>query len=146
MAIRDQVDIVQLISWNGARSLCSRSSRGLTEPISLDYGESHYVAHPLGAQPNSEAWVDPCSHEAWLSLNAYFIDAFKRGRYPHECTELRSDKARDVIWMWARPHMKDAVASNDHVGRPDGWELVCYSRFLTSAYCRVADSHLWTDR
>ena len=26
--------------------------------------------------------------------------------------------------MWSRPHLRDAVASNDSVGRPDGWELV----------------------
>lgn len=41
--MRDQVDIVQILSWN-------------------DYGESHYVGPIKGAQPNSQAWVDGMNH------------------------------------------------------------------------------------
>ncbi|KAH8103478.1 glycoside hydrolase family 71 protein [Cristinia sonorae] len=105
MSIRNQVDIVQVISWN-------------------DYGESHYVAPPRGAQPNSEAWVNTCPHDAWLSLNAYFIRAFKRGWYPHQRPEeAEGPGERDTIWMWARPHTKDVVAQHDPVGKPDGWQL-----------------------
>ncbi|TCD69383.1 hypothetical protein EIP91_007730 [Steccherinum ochraceum] len=110
MSIRDQVDIVQVISWN-------------------DYGESHYLAPPLGAQPNSESWVNSCPHDALLSLNAYFIHVFKRGRYPHEVDSAHTTPqekelmTRDVIWMWARPHLREAVAREDDVGRPDGWDL-----------------------
>lgn len=101
--------------------------------VSIDYGESHYIGpikvratfthshtHILnwflqGAQPNSEAWVDGYPHEPWLYLNSYFARAFKDGVYP----EIRRDK----IFVWARPHPKDAVA-NEEVPRPDNWELV----------------------
>ncbi|KAG5639210.1 hypothetical protein H0H81_005689 [Sphagnurus paluster] len=40
---RDQIDIVQILTWN-------------------DYGESHYIGPIKGAQPNSEAWVDGMNH------------------------------------------------------------------------------------
>jgi Glycosyl hydrolase family 71 len=41
--MRDQVDIVQVVTWN-------------------DYGESHYIGPIKGAQPNSQAWVDGMDH------------------------------------------------------------------------------------
>ncbi|RPD72110.1 glycoside hydrolase family 71 protein [Lentinus tigrinus ALCF2SS1-7] len=96
IAMRDQVDIVQIISWN-------------------DYGESHYIGPIKGAQPNSEAWVDGFPHDAWLDLNEYFARAFKDGAYP--------PIERDRIFMWSRPHLKAANATHDTVPRPDRWEL-----------------------
>lgn len=93
MAMRDKVDIVQVISWN-------------------DYGESHYIGPIKGAQPNSQAGVDGYPHKAWLELNSYFARAFKTGRYP--------PVTRDKIYMWARPHPKDAWAPDD-VPRPRNW-------------------------
>ena len=80
-----------------------------------DYGESHYLAPVRGAQPNSEAWVDGFPHSPWLALNAYFARAFKEGRMP----QIKHDK----IFVWARPHPKDATAP-DTVPRPGNWELV----------------------
>lgn len=80
-----------------------------------DYGESHYIAPVRGAQPNSEAWVDGFPHSPWLVLNAYFARAFKEGRMP----PIKHDK----IFVWARPHPKDAIAP-DTVPRPRNWELV----------------------
>ncbi|KAI0764415.1 glycoside hydrolase family 71 protein [Trametes elegans] len=96
IAMRDQVDIVQIISWN-------------------DYGESHYIGPIKGAQPNSQAWVDGFPHTAWLDLTRYYACAFKTGAYP--------PIERDRIYMWARPHPRDAEAVDDPVGRPDGWQL-----------------------
>ncbi|KAM5537876.1 hypothetical protein V8D89_008352 [Ganoderma adspersum] len=96
VAARDEVDIVQIISYN-------------------DYGESHYVGPIKGAQPNSQAWVDGFPHTAWLELSAYFARAFKEGAYP--------PIERDRIFMWARPHLKDAEATDDAVPRPDRWQL-----------------------
>ena len=40
---RDNVDIVQIVTWN-------------------DYGESHYIGPIKGAQPNSEAWTRGMDH------------------------------------------------------------------------------------
>lgn len=80
-----------------------------------DYGESHYIAPVRGAQPNSEAWVDGFPHSPWLVLNAYFARAFKEGHMP----PIKHDK----IFVWARPHPKDATAP-DTVPRPRDWELV----------------------
>ncbi|KAL1662683.1 glycoside hydrolase family 71 protein [Schizophyllum commune] len=96
LAMRDQVDIVQVISWN-------------------DYGECHYIAPVRGAQPNSQAWVDGFPHEPWMALTAYFARAFREGHHP--------PVEKDRIFMWARPHPKDAEARNDNVPRPDNWEL-----------------------
>jgi glucan endo-1,3-alpha-glucosidase len=47
--IRDQVDLVQIISWN-------------------DYGESHYIGPIEGGQPMSQAWVDGNDHTGTHSL------------------------------------------------------------------------------
>ncbi|KAI0250094.1 glycoside hydrolase [Lactifluus subvellereus] len=95
LAHRDTVDIVQVISWN-------------------DYGESHYLAPVRGAQPYSQGWVDGFPHEPWLVLNAYFARAFKEGRMqPIE---------QDQIFVWARPHPKDATAL-DPVSRPNNWQV-----------------------
>ncbi|KAI0800253.1 glycoside hydrolase family 71 protein [Fomes fomentarius] len=96
IAMRDQVDIVQVISWN-------------------DYGESHYIGPIKGAQPNSEAWVDGFPHEAWLDLQQYYVRAFKEGAYP----VIKKDR----IFMWSRPHMKSAEAMHDVVPRPERWQL-----------------------
>lgn len=95
ISMRSKVDIVQVISWN-------------------DYGESHYIGPIKGAQPNSQAWVDGYPHEAWLALNAYFTASFKKGAYP--------PVRKDQIFLWARPHPKDANAS-ERVPRPDNWQL-----------------------
>ncbi|THV06172.1 glycoside hydrolase family 71 protein [Dendrothele bispora CBS 962.96] len=93
---RHLIDIVQVISWN-------------------DYGESHYIGPIRGAQPNSESWVNGFPHEAWLYLNSYYCRAFKEGCYP--------PITKDAIFMWARPHPREAQASCDAVSRPDNWEL-----------------------
>lgn len=94
--MRDEINIVQVISWN-------------------DYGESHYISKIKGAQPNSEAWTTGFPHEAWLSLTNYYIHAFKLGCYP----TIEEDR----IWLWGRPHPKNAMAKED-IPRPTHWELV----------------------
>ncbi|KAJ7736912.1 glycoside hydrolase family 71 protein [Mycena metata] len=76
IAMRSQIDIVQVISWN-------------------DYGESHYICPSVrGAQPASHAWVDGFPHGAWLRLNGFFARAFKDGAYP--------PIEEDQIFMWGR--------------------------------------------
>ena len=52
-------------------------------------------------------------------MTNYYATAFRTGTYP-PITE-------DQIYMWARPHPKDAIAWNDTVGKPTSYELVCLS-------------------
>ncbi|KAJ7099494.1 glycoside hydrolase family 71 protein [Mycena belliarum] len=96
IALRNYIDIVQVISWN-------------------DYGESHYICPTVrGAQPASHAWVDGFPHIAWLRLNSFFARAFKQGAYPP------IDK--DAVFLWGRPHPRAAQAP-EAVPRPRNWEL-----------------------
>ncbi|PFH54084.1 glycoside hydrolase family 71 protein [Amanita thiersii Skay4041] len=96
IASRDQVDIVQVITWN-------------------DYGESHYIGPIKGVQPNSQAWVDGMDHTAWLDLTSYYATAFKTGSYPPIKT--------DQLYMWSRTHPAQAQASDDPVGHPENFEI-----------------------
>ncbi|KAG5648432.1 hypothetical protein DXG03_005006 [Asterophora parasitica] len=95
VATRDDVDIVQVLTWN-------------------DYGESHYIGPIKGAQPNSEAWVDGMEHTGWLELTRYYATAFKTGHYP----DIEADK----IVMWSKPHPSQARAP-DPIGQPTNFEL-----------------------
>ncbi|KAA1477920.1 glycoside hydrolase [Dentipellis sp. KUC8613] len=96
IAHRDQVDIVQIVSWN-------------------DYGESHYVGPIEGALPaGSEAWTNGFEHTAWLKMMEYYIAAFKTGTYP--------DVHEDHVFLWARLDPANANASKDGVGKPRNWE------------------------
>lgn len=117
IAARDHIDIVQIISWNGLYLRPPNRVLSLRRVIPFtDYGESHYIGPIKGAQPNSQAWVDGFDHLPWLKLSGYFARAFKDGVYP-----LIEE---DQIYMWARPHPKDAEAVDDNVSRPRNWELV----------------------
>jgi glucan endo-1,3-alpha-glucosidase len=63
---RQQVPIVEVITWNGAlRSVASTCSFTMC----VDYGESHYVGPIEGAQPNSQAWVNGFDHQGSCSLS-----------------------------------------------------------------------------
>ncbi|GBE84927.1 glycoside hydrolase family 71 protein [Sparassis latifolia] len=92
---RDSVDVVEVLTWN-------------------DYGESHYVGPIEGAQPNSQAWVNGFNHTGWLDMTSYYASAYKTGAYPNI--------AKDKLYMWARPHPKDAN-SGDSVPKPTNYEL-----------------------
>ncbi len=118
IAMRVQVNIVQIISWNGGSPVPLFPAHTYPHRCVLltDYGESHYIGPIKGAQPHSHAWVDGFPHTAWLALTYHFARAFKDGAYP--------PIQRDRIYMWARPHMKDADAVDDPIGRPDRWQLV----------------------
>ncbi|KAG9315881.1 glycoside hydrolase family 71 protein [Chiua virens] len=95
IGIRNQVDIVQIVSWN-------------------DFGESHYIGPIEGAQPNSQAWVNGFNHTGWLNMTSYYATAFKTGTYP--CI------SNDQIVMWSRPHPALASAP-DPVGRPNNYQI-----------------------
>ncbi|KZT73782.1 glycoside hydrolase family 71 protein [Daedalea quercina L-15889] len=93
---RDQVDIVEIITWN-------------------DYSESHYIGPIEGSQPDSQDWTNGMPHLGWLAMTNYYATAFRDGSYP-SITE-------DQIYMWARPQPKNAVASDDSVGMPTSYQL-----------------------
>lgn len=57
-------------------------------------------------------------------MTAYYARAFKTGAYP---TILR-----DKVYVWARPHLRDAHSS-DHVPQPTNYQLV---RMLNSCGSR----------
>ncbi|KAJ7761493.1 glycoside hydrolase [Mycena maculata] len=96
IAARDQIDIVEIVTWN-------------------DYGESHYIGPIEGALPTgSEVWVDNFPHQAWLDLTLYYATAFKTGTPP----AIENDQ----IFMWARPHPVDAQAP-DPVPAPTNFQL-----------------------
>jgi len=95
ISLRDQLDIVQLLTWN-------------------DYGESDYIGPIKGDQPNSQAWVDGMNHTAWLNLTQYYATAFKTGEYP--------TIEKDQIFMWSRPHSTQATAP-DPVPQPTNFQL-----------------------
>ncbi|OAX44314.1 glycoside hydrolase family 71 protein [Rhizopogon vinicolor AM-OR11-026] len=94
--MRDQVDIVEIISWN-------------------DFGESHYIGPIEGDQPMSQAWVDGNDHTGWLNLTSYYASAFKTGTYP--------TLTKDQLVMWSRPHPASASASDDSVGQPTNYQI-----------------------
>jgi hypothetical protein len=53
---------------------------------------------------------------AWLDMTSYYAAAFKTGFYP----AITQDK----IYLWARPHQRDATATSDSVPKPTNFELV----------------------
>ncbi|KAK7048385.1 glycoside hydrolase [Favolaschia claudopus] len=96
IAERDQVDLVEVVTWN-------------------DYGESHYIGPIKGAlPPGSEVWTNGFPHEAFLDLTKTYANAFKTGQAPVV------DK--DEIIMYARPHPTNAQAA-DPVGPPTNFEI-----------------------
>ncbi|KAJ3508394.1 hypothetical protein NLJ89_g5780 [Agrocybe chaxingu] len=87
---RNQIDIVQIISWN-------------------DFGESHYIGPIVGAQPMSEAWTTGFDHQDFLDLMHYYIIGYKTGRFP----EIQNDR----IFLWGRLYPAQADAP-DSIGKP----------------------------
>ena len=64
-------------------------------------------------------------------MTNYYATAFKTGSYPN-VTE-------DKLYLWARPHPKDASAP-DSVGKPDNYQLV--SPIILLSLCATPAAHL----
>jgi glucan endo-1,3-alpha-glucosidase len=94
IAMRDRVDMVEIISWN-------------------DYGESHYIGPIRVDQPNSQGWTNGMDHQGWLRIIRTYSTAFKTGKYGGNA---------DTITLWSRPHPKGATATSPTNPRPSGWE------------------------
>jgi glucan endo-1,3-alpha-glucosidase len=112
---RSQVDIAQIITWNGGVPSCLFIWNA-SHALSTDYGESSYIGPIEGDQPNSQAWTNHFPHDGWLKMTRYYASAFKSGAYP-TITE-------DNVYIWSRPHSRDAWAA-DPVGRPQNADWVC---------------------
>ncbi|KAF7346349.1 hypothetical protein MSAN_01862600 [Mycena sanguinolenta] len=96
IAERDQVDLVEVVTWN-------------------DYGESHYIGPIEGALPaGSEAWVDGFPHQAFLDLTKVYAESFKSGNAPVI--------AQDELIVYSRPHPAN-VQTSDPVGPPTNFQV-----------------------
>ncbi|KAL7279978.1 hypothetical protein ACG7TL_006389 [Trametes sanguinea] len=94
---RDKVDLVELVTWN-------------------DFGESHYLGPIEGnLPPGSEVWTNGFDHQGFLEITNHFATWYKTGTEPAITT--------DQLVMWARPHPKNAKASNDPLPPPTNFEL-----------------------
>ncbi len=54
----------------------------------------------------------------WLDMTKHYATAFKTGSYP--------DVTEDKLYLWARPHPKDADAP-DGVGKPTNFAIVRFT-------------------
>ncbi|KAK0495448.1 glycoside hydrolase family 71 protein [Armillaria luteobubalina] len=103
---REQVDLVQLLTWN-------------------DYGESHYLGPIKGSQAGSEAWTTGYDHQSWLKFGSEYVSAFKSGHY--------SSFDYNRIYLWSRLFPAAADVPSDSVGKPDRWNLT--KDFLWAVVC-----------
>ncbi|WVF69229.1 hypothetical protein IAT40_004005 [Kwoniella sp. CBS 6097] len=108
--------IIQVISWN-------------------DYGESHYIAPILGAQPGSESWTDGMDHEGFRWLVSFFARKWRDGISDIEALshtvkamegatsngkgdgDIGDTEGRVVLWY--RTQSRDIAKSEDAVAKPD---------------------------
>ncbi|EIN03508.1 glycoside hydrolase [Punctularia strigosozonata HHB-11173 SS5] len=88
---RDQVDVVQILTWN-------------------DYSESHYVGPVDGSPPDGTYWQNGFDHQGFLNMVPYYSQAFKTGNYP--------TVSADHLFIWSRPHPAGASACCDGIGKP----------------------------
>ncbi|QRW06948.1 alpha-1,3-glucanase [Ceratobasidium sp. AG-Ba] len=88
---RNSLSFVEIGSWN-------------------DYGESHYIGPLTGSIPANTLYVNSnADHTAWADLMAYYAKWFKNGNPPAI--------TKDKVYMWARPHPKDAgICNSDGIG------------------------------
>ncbi|KAH9891615.1 glycoside hydrolase [Cubamyces lactineus] len=115
---RDQVDIVQLLSWN-------------------DYGESHYIGPIEGNLPQgADAWTFGYDHQGFLEVVSYFSAWFKSGVQP----EIRNDQ----VLMWARPHPANLNAPKDTLGPPTNYQLAQDQLWAVVFASAAASATLWT--
>lgn len=83
-----------------------------------------------GSQPNhsddgSSQWVNGFPHDAWRDLSKPYISAYKAGQ---SAPVVDSEK----LVYWYRPHLKDAVCTNDPLGPPRGKELTADVVFVST--------------
>ncbi|KAJ9093587.1 hypothetical protein QFC20_007097 [Naganishia adeliensis] len=94
LCIRNQLDQIEIISWN-------------------DYGEAHYVRDIGGDQPpESKLYTLGIPHTDILPLIKYYATAWKTGAYPKI--------TKDQVFVMARPHPAMATATGDSIGAPTG--------------------------
>lgn len=111
-----------------------RTHWAMTEIITWnDWGESSYIGSiKPDFPPTSRTWVEGLEHEALGTLTNYYATAFKTGAYP--------TIEKDSVTLWSRPHAALAQATNDHVGRPRGFDWTndnLYAAVLATAPAEV---------
>ncbi|PLW21929.1 hypothetical protein PCANC_07879 [Puccinia coronata f. sp. avenae] len=90
-------EFIELLTWN-------------------DYGESHYLRDPQptanlpSGMISAHQYVDGFSHTAFLNLLSYFNQWYKTGTPP--------TLDQTTMYIWYRPHVKNASATNDLLPAP----------------------------
>ncbi|WVQ96734.1 hypothetical protein IAU59_003841 [Kwoniella sp. CBS 9459] len=133
--------IIQVISWN-------------------DYGESHYIAPVLGAQPGSESWTAGMDHEGFRWLVSFFSRKWRDGVTDSEALEhtvkalegsplwgqhTQEGSTREAegegkdsrVVLWYRTQSKDLLKSDDAVAKPDHAE---WAQDLLNFFILIPDS------
>ncbi|BEI83325.1 hypothetical protein CcaverHIS002_0311930 [Cutaneotrichosporon cavernicola] len=116
IGMRDKVDMLELLSWN-------------------DFGESHYLC-PLpdaASQPNS-TWTTNMPHTPLLSLVKHYSTIFKTGTPPTD----------EGLWLWTRPHPKDAVPSNPTLAKPARAEDTDDNLYVVAFLTQPANVRIWS--
>ncbi|PLW12437.1 hypothetical protein PCANC_19152 [Puccinia coronata f. sp. avenae] len=91
-------EFIELLTWN-------------------DYGESHYLRDPQptanlpSGMISAHQYVDGFSHTAFLNLLSYFNQWYKTGTPP--------TLDQTTMYIWYRPHVKNASATNDLLPAPE---------------------------
>ncbi|EGG10863.1 family 71 glycoside hydrolase [Melampsora larici-populina 98AG31] len=82
-----------------------------------DYGESHYLSDPRPSANlpqgavSAHQYVDGFPHTPLLNLTSYFNQWYKTGTPPVM-------NQRTTVYVWYRPHLKNAIAYNDTLPIP----------------------------
>lgn len=109
-------DFVQIISWN-------------------DYGESHYIAPILGAQPGSESWTDGMEHDGWFEMTKWFVRRYKG--LPND----QKEKVKVYLTYRTQP---TAIETEDAVRRPERAEMAHDLIGGLVTFGRNVDTRGWT--
>ena len=101
MAAREEINIVQIVFYNGALLLCG-PPLAATRHTRLQTMENRPTSDPSWAHGRTPRAFP---HTPWLDLSAYFARALK--------VDVYSSIGRDGTLMWARTPLRDAEATDD---------------------------------
>ncbi|KAJ0418995.1 glycoside hydrolase [Aspergillus carlsbadensis] len=115
-----QPELIEIISWN-------------------DYGESHYIGPYSSAHSDdgSAQWTKDFPHDAWRIISKPYIAAYKAGSH-----EPVVDYEQIVYWY--RPTPKEVTCSKDPLGKPNGYQMLSDSIFVTTLLTEPATLTVWS--
>ncbi|KAL2797602.1 glycoside hydrolase [Aspergillus keveii] len=115
-----QPELIEIISWN-------------------DYGESHYIGPYSAAHSDdgSAQWTKDFPHDAWRIISKPYIAAYKAGAH-----EPVVDYEQLVYWY--RPTPKEVTCTKDPLGKPNGYQMLSDSIFVTTLLTEPATLTVWS--